>query len=135
MSQRPFSPVLRVAALAGIGALGWAIVRWSAGTSTGGVWTVPSVVLTGLVVGLGALEVATIRATGRRRAFASWLPAALGLAAAIAIDDMTGPVMPDAGVARSIAVATVLVASAAMAMGVHLIAGIARVVGGTSPTK
>ena len=130
MTERTHVLLTRTAALVAIGALAWALVRRSSGG-----WTAPGLVLAGLVVVLGAIEVAAVRSTNRRHPVASWLPTAVGLAAAIAIDDRTGPTAPDAGLARSMAVGMVIVATAAMAMGVHLIAGIARVAGWTPSAK
>jgi hypothetical protein len=117
----------RIARTGGLALLG--VVTWWVSTAVEAGLTGPTVAIAVAVVILGGVEVLTIRATGRQRPVAAWLPTALGFAAAVAVAIATGPVGPDSGVATSIAVAIVLVATGAMATGVHLLAGIARVLG------
>ncbi len=113
-------------ALLGVGTW-WAATAVQAGLKG------PTVAIGTVVVVLGVVEVLAMRATGRRRPIAAWLPTALGFAVAVAVSIGTGPVGPDSGVATSIATAIVLVATGAMAAGVHLFAGIARVFGVQGP--
>jgi len=93
-----------------------------------------------LCVVAGLLEAAAIRQTGRRRRIGSWLPAVLGVFAAMAVQHMQWKVRygatapPDAGMAMGLAIAAFLFSVPIVGVLVNVLAALAaRLVGPIPP--